>query len=90
MKVWIFVEGESDRIALNTLWANWRACVGKVRLGYRLHSVGWQLGFLERLALDAAEKLANNERDLGGGIAGLVPESRICEFRIISTPTSAS
>jgi len=24
MKVWIYVEGESDRLGLRALWANWR------------------------------------------------------------------
>jgi len=37
MKVWVFVEGESDKIALNTLWMSWRSDLGRKGWGIQIH-----------------------------------------------------
>jgi len=64
MKVWIFVEGESDRIALNTLWAKWRESLRKVGWGIQIILLDNKSQFFRKIGRRAAEKLANNEDDL--------------------------
>jgi hypothetical protein len=73
MKVWIFVEGESDRIALNTLWANWRASLRKVGWGIHIIPLDDKSRFFRKIGHRAAEKLANSERDLVVGLPDLYP-----------------
>ncbi|MCX7717387.1 MAG: DUF4276 family protein [Candidatus Sumerlaeaceae bacterium] len=73
MKVWVFVEGEADRLALLALWDNWR---------HRLQSAGWGIAivplknkscYLQKLGPRAAEKLVRDEKDLVVGLPDLYP-----------------
>lgn len=73
MKVWIYVEGESDCIALNTLWKRWRESLGRVRWGIQIIHLDNKSKFFRKIGHRAAEKLANNEDDLVVGLPDLYP-----------------
>lgn len=73
MNVWIFVEGESDCIALNALWAKWRESLGKVRWGIKVIALENKSQFFRKIGPRAAEKLTNNDDDLVVGLPDLYP-----------------
>ena len=73
MKVWIFVEGESDRIALNALWAKWRESLRKAGWGIQIIPLENKSKFFRKIGHRAAEKLTNNEDDLVVGLPDLYP-----------------
>lgn len=77
MKVWIFVEGDSDRIALNALWTKWRESLGKVSWGIQIIPLDNKSKFFRKIGPHAAEKLANNEDDMVVGLPDLYPN---CEY----------
>lgn len=77
MKVWIFVEGESDRIALNALWSKWRESLSKVGWGIQPIPLDNKSRFLRKIGYRAAEKLTNDENDLVIGLPDLYPN---CEY----------
>ena len=73
MKIWFFVEGESERLALAALWMDW---IG------RLRQAGWGIAvipldnksrYLRKIGDRAAEKLAATEEDLVVGLPDLYP-----------------
>lgn len=73
MKVWVFVEGPSDQLALETLWAEWLQ---------RLHPKGWGIKvipleskarFLKKVGPHAALKLVEDPRGLVVGLPDLHP-----------------
>jgi hypothetical protein len=73
MKVYVFVEGDSDRIALNTLWANWRNVLGAAGWGIHMIPLDDKSRFLRKIGHRAAEKLVNDPRDLAVGLPDLYP-----------------
>ncbi|MDP2894935.1 MAG: DUF4276 family protein [bacterium] len=77
MKVWIFVEGDSDRLALGALWekCGWRSQL-RVK-GYGLHMVPLENKdkFLRKIGPRAAEKLMGQEGDLVVGMPDFYPNS---------------
>lgn len=73
MKLWMFVEGESDRIALNTLWATWRVSLQTVGWGIQIIVLDSKSKFFRKIGHRAAEKLMNNEDDLVVGLPDLYP-----------------
>jgi hypothetical protein len=75
MKVWIFVEGESDCIALNALWMKWRESLSKVGWGIHIIPLDNKSKFFKKFGYRAAEKLVNNEDDLVIGLPDLYPNS---------------
>lgn len=75
MKVWVFVEGESDRIALNTLWATWRTELGKKGWGIQIHPLDDKSRYFRKIGHRAAEKMVNNEQDLVVGLPDLYPNA---------------
>ncbi len=75
MKVWVFVEGESDRIALNTLWASWQAELGKKGWGIQIHPLDDKSRYFRKIGHRAAEKMANNDHDLVIGLPDLYPNA---------------
>jgi hypothetical protein len=77
MKVWIFVEGESDRIALNTLWGIWRESLRKCGWGIHIIPLDGKSRFFRKIGPRAAEKLINNESDIVIGLPDLYPN---CEY----------
>lgn len=81
MKLWIFVEGESDRIALNTLWATWRVSLQSVGWGIQIIVLDDKSRFFRKIGHRAAEKLANNEDDLVVGLPDLYPNREYMNSR---------
>ncbi|MDO8720980.1 MAG: DUF4276 family protein [Syntrophales bacterium] len=75
MKVWIFVEGESDRIALNTLWEKWRESLRKFGWGIQIIPLDGKSRYFRKIGPHAAEKLMHNENDLVVGLPDLYPNS---------------
>jgi hypothetical protein len=73
MKVWIYVEGESDRLALFTLWARWRESLRTPGWGVVIIPLGNKAKFFRKIGHLAAEKLTNNTDDLVIGLPDLYP-----------------
>jgi len=76
MKVFIFVEGESDRLALNALWEEWRE---KLRLqghGIQIIPLVNKDRYFRKIGPYAAMKLAANNEDLVVGLPDLYPNDK--------------
>jgi hypothetical protein len=73
MKVWVFVEGESDRIALNTLWMSWRSELGRKGWGIQIHPLDDKSRYFRKIGHRAAEKMVNDDHDLVVGLPDLYP-----------------
>lgn len=73
MKVWVFVEGESDRIALNALWASWQTRLGKRGWGIQIHPLDDKSRYFRKVGPRAAEKMVNDDQDLVVGLPDLYP-----------------
>lgn len=73
MKVWVFVEGESDRIALNALWASWQTRLGKSGWGIQIHPLEDKSRYFRKIGHRAAEKMVNDDQDLVIGLPDLYP-----------------
>ena len=73
MKVWVFVEGESDRLALNALWAIWRDALRVAGWGIHIIPLDDKSRYFRKIGPRAAEKLANNDVDLVVGLPDLYP-----------------
>jgi hypothetical protein len=73
MKVWVFVEGESDKIALNTLWTSWRLELGRKGWGIQIHPLDDKSRYFRKIGPRAAEKMVHDDRDLVVGLPDLYP-----------------
>ncbi|HVP10761.1 MAG TPA: DUF4276 family protein [Phycisphaerae bacterium] len=98
MKVWVFVEGEADRIALETLWESWRESLRTNGHGISVIPLDDKSRFFRKIGHRAAEKLRNNAADLVVGLPDLYPNAeysstcfrhdglddlRICQARLV-------
>ena len=75
MRVWVFVEGESDRIALNALWASWQAELGKKGWGIQIHPLDDKSRYFRKIGHRAAEKMVNSVSDIVVGLPDLYPNT---------------
>jgi len=75
MKVWVFVEGASDCIALETLWTGWRQRLRQKGWGIQIVSLDDKARFFRKIGRRAAEKLVNDPNDLAIGLPDLYPNS---------------
>lgn len=73
MKVWVFVEGESDRIALNPLWASWQTRLSRSGWGIQIIPLDDKSKFFRKIGPHAAEKIVNDDHDLVVGLPDLYP-----------------
>ena len=73
MKVWIFVEGQSDVRALDALWGEWRHDLRRKGWGIRSIPLKSKLKYLRKIGTRATEKLANDSNDLVVGLPDLYP-----------------
>ena len=73
MKVWVFVEGESDRIALNALWASWQTRLSSSRWGIQIIPLDDKSKFFRKIGPHAAEKMVHDDQDLVVGLPDLYP-----------------
>jgi hypothetical protein len=75
MNVWIYVEGDSDRLGLNALWAEWRQSLKKTGWGIHVIPLQGKPQFFRKIGPRAAEKLVYNQRDLVVGLPDLYPNA---------------
>lgn len=73
MKVWIYVEGESDKLALKTLWRSWREQLRTGGHGISISTLGGKSKFFHKIGHRAAEKLYANKDDIAIGLPDLYP-----------------
>lgn len=73
MKVWIFVEGRSDVLALEALCGGWKQELGKKGWGIRPIPLDNKHKYLRKIGPRATEKLKNDQRDLVVGLPDLYP-----------------
>ena len=73
MKVWIYVEGESDRLGLRTLWTNWRKQLRAAGHGIKIIPLTSKSQFFRKIGPRAAEKLCANNEDIVIGLPDLYP-----------------
>ena len=75
MKVWVFVEGRSDELALNALWAKWKTDLRKTGWGVKIIPLDDKSRYFRKIGHRAAEKLVNNNKDLVVGLPDLYPNA---------------
>ena len=75
MKVWVFVEGESDRLALEALWKPWKERLREQRHGIVIIPLGSKGAVLKRIGAHAAEKIINSNVDVVVGLPDLYPNA---------------
>ena len=73
MKVWVYVEGESDRLALRELWTSWRTRLGTAGWGIHLVPLANKAQYLRKVGPRAAEKLVADPSDIVVGLPDLYP-----------------
>ena len=73
MKVWIYVEGRSDELALKALWESWRAKLGREGHGIKVIPLDNKSKFFRKIGHLAAEKLIANTEDIVIGLPDLYP-----------------
>ena len=73
MKVWIFVEGESDVHALPSLWRDWKQKLGTKGWGLRFILLKNKSKYFSDIGHLATEKLVYDTRDLVVGLPDLYP-----------------
>ncbi len=73
MKIWIFVEGDSEVRALSALLNGWKQQLRKKGWGIKLVSLDGKSNYFKRIGPRAAEKLENDTRDLVVGLPDLYP-----------------
>jgi hypothetical protein len=73
MHVWIYVEGESDKLALEALWAAWMKQLKQEGKGIRIVPLDDKKRLLSRMGARAAEKLFASSSDLVVGLPDLYP-----------------
>lgn len=73
MKVWIYVEGGSDELALKALWESWRAKLRREGHGIKVIPLDNKSKFFRKIGHLAAEKLIANEEDIVIGLPDLYP-----------------
>ena len=75
MKVWVFVEGESDRIALEFLLKAWKERLREKRHGIAIIPLDDKSRFFRKIGHRAAEKLVARAQDVAVGLPDLYPSA---------------
>ena len=73
MNVWIFVEGQSDELALRALFQHWIVNLGNRGSSIRFIRLGGKNEFLKRIGDRGAEKLAGDRSDFVVTLPDLYP-----------------
>lgn len=73
MKVWVFVEGESDRLALSALWSVWAGSLQQAGWGIRIVPLDDKSRYFRKIGPRAAQKLVEDSNDLVVGLPDLYP-----------------
>ncbi len=75
MKIWVYVEGQSDTAALDALWAKWKDRLREHGIGVRIISLENKSKLLRRIGERSAEKLAGEPSDLVVALPDLYPNT---------------
>lgn len=75
MKVYVFVEGPADRVALEALWRGWCERLRQARHGIAVIPLEDKSRYLRKIGLRAAEKLVASTQDVVVGLPDLYPNS---------------
>ncbi len=81
MKVWIYVEGDSDRLALKTLWKNWCDRLRTAGHGIEIFPLADKSRFFHRIGPLAARRLCDNSEDIVIGLPDLYPNQEYIATR---------
>ena len=73
MKIWVYVEGRSDKGALSVLFRNWMQDLKMRGWGIEFVSLNNKSKYLNKIGPRVAEKLVNNSHDLVIGLPDLYP-----------------
>ncbi len=72
-RVWVFVEGKSDVLALSVLWTDWKQKLGKKGWRIQLIPLANKSKYLRNIGVRASDKLVSNMNDLVVGLPDLYP-----------------
>lgn len=75
MKVWLFVEGESDRLALSALWHPWLDRLKLEGHGIKFLPLESKAKFFRKIGHRVAEKLKASDDDIAVGLPDLYPNA---------------
>lgn len=81
MKAWVYVEGPSDKLALEALWRPWRNRLREKRHGLVVVPMDTKANLLKKLGPRAAEKLRDNDSDVVVGMPDLYPAFEHAAFQ---------
>jgi len=81
MKVYIYVEGESDKLGLQTLWTNWRKQLRAAGHGIEIIPLTNKSQYFRKIGPRAAEKLCANNEDIVIGLPDLYPNQPYARTR---------
>ena len=73
MKVWIYVEGPSDRVGLDALWEEWRLRLRQAHWGIHVIPLDDKNRFFRKIGKRAAYNLLADSRDLVVGLPDYYP-----------------
>lgn len=73
MKVWVFVEGNSDVQALSALWSGWKQQLREKGWGIQLISLGNKSNYFRNIGPRVIRKLLHDTSDLTVGLPDLYP-----------------
>jgi len=81
LRIYVFVEGPSDGLALSALWSTWLAGLTAKGHGIRVIPLPSKAEYLKNIGHRAAEMLANNAEDLVVGLPDLYPNAEYSSTR---------
>lgn len=73
MKIWVYVEGRSDKLALEALWNRWMTELRSKGWGIQLIPLRDKTQYFKQTGPRVAEKLAGDRNDLVVGLPDLYP-----------------
>jgi hypothetical protein len=79
MMVWVFVEGVSDRVALNALWMPWMRRLRKAGWGIGIAPLANKSQFFRKIGAHAAERLLARQDDIVVGLPDYYPNQPYAE-----------
>ena len=85
MRVWIYVEGESDKLALQALWKSWIERLRTAGYGISIIPLEGKSKFFNKIGPRAAEKLIANGEDIVVGLPDLYPNQPYSETKFEHT-----
>lgn len=75
MRVFVYVEGRSDELALNALWECWRQQLRTQGHGISIHPLDDKSKFFRKIGPRAAQRLVDNDDNLVVGLPDFYPNS---------------